>query len=762
MARPKLRNSDQPHFVQLVFGTFELFASLKLAVSVIFSSAAILAWATFVESEYGTPAVKFGVYDNPLFGALFALLGINVFSAAVARYPWKKYQLGFVVTHIGLLTLLLGCLITRQGWIDAQMPIFEGGAGYRAFTADQHFELTLREAGREPGDPVPVIEIPFRPGPFNWGDYGTVFNSVEVEQDEDEESSSSWLTGLPGRASIGLKNLLRFSCYVTFNAAHRNEGVLYDDEGIKLEVLEFYSDAMPVQTPFLGLRMSMPRGQTMGADGRQVDLEESFVPINLRVRNFFPDEYLFGIGASENAGGGRITFTLAGTENQAKAFRESQPEGDLGENGQIVLHVDGHRHVLQVDELLKEEGGPQPLGGISTTTVELVLAEKNGGLQRDRQNGGLRMAGAEGQTVPGGPAVELKITRGGGETASVILFADHPNMNLYDYAADVFGSYWYDHGEIKSLDLMRGKGGSRIDILQAQDETLYYRYWNRKDVAVIAELPRDGAKVDAFKMPVAQLQMFVDADEYLPSKQPGEIERPVAFSKDKIPQAKRPAALVRLTVDGNEEEFWIAGMPVEPDAREPREGEIEMVGGDERAVSVTFRPTDAFMDVGLQVHLDQFHRKLDPGTSQAAFYGSTVDISTRDPNNPLVESEVLGENVLIEMNVPKDFVDPVSGHTYRFFQESFSGPFKPGSAIYDEHAAIAAGREHFYTSTLTVNYDPGRGVKYAGCLLVCSGIFMMFFMRAYFFKSHTRAMVAKASSAYVASSSTDRIPQPVT
>jgi hypothetical protein len=34
---------------------------------------------------------------------------------------------------------------------------------------------------------------------------------------------------------------------------------------------------------------------------------------------------------------------------------------------------------------------------------------------------------------------------------------------------------------------------------------------------------------------------------------------------------------------------------------------------------------------------------------------------------------------------------------------------------------------------LTVNYDPGRGVKYLGSSLIVIGIFTMFYMRAYFF-----------------------------
>jgi hypothetical protein len=42
------------------------------------------------------------------------------------------------------------------------------------------------------------------------------------------------------------------------------------------------------------------------------------------------------------------------------------------------------------------------------------------------------------------------------------------------------------------------------------------------------------------------------------------------------------------------------------------------------------------------------------------------------------------------------------------------------------------GRE---SSTFSVASDPGRPLKYAGSLLVCAGIAIMFYMRAYFFKN---------------------------
>jgi hypothetical protein len=103
------------------------------------------------------------------------------------------------------------------------------------------------------------------------------------------------------------------------------------------------------------------------------------------------------------------------------------------------------------------------------------------------------------------------------------------------------------------------------------------------------------------------------------------------------------------------------------------------------------------------------------------------------------------KDVLITMNAPVDFSDPNTGRSYRLFQESFAGPWAPGDPIYDRHADAA--RDELYMSTLTVNHDPGRGTKYAGCLLVVFGIGTMFYMRAYFFKPRTRPNPPQAAGA---------------
>jgi hypothetical protein len=102
-------------------------------------------------------------------------------------------------------------------------------------------------------------------------------------------------------------------------------------------------------------------------------------------------------------------------------------------------------------------------------------------------------------------------------------------------------------------------------------------------------------------------------------------------------------------------------------------------------------------------------------------------------------------DVWITMNAPVEFSNPRNGRSYRLFQESFAGPWKPGSPEFDMYVAASSSQDEVYSSTLSVNYDPGRGIRNLGCMLVGVGIFTMFYMRAYFFKRpETRAAGAEA------------------
>jgi hypothetical protein len=240
--------------------------------------------------------------------------------------------------------------------------------------------------------------------------------------------------------------------------------------------------------------------------------------------------------------------------------------------------------------------------------------------------------------------------------------------------------------------------------------------------------------VNAFKMPIAQLQMYVD--RHIAAPRPETKVLPLPFEKEMIAANALRATKLRMTVDGVSEEFWLDGGPPGVFAIGSLALQQHTVKGPKRSVTIR-APLDE-LDIGFNVRLQDFERKLDPGTSQASHFSSIVDFVPLRDAPEAVRRAKLPRDVLITMNAPVDFSDPVSGKSYRLFQEAFRGPFLPGDRTYDANVKDSSEREHLYLSILTVNYDPGRGVKYLGCMLIVAGIVTMFYMRAYFFKPQAR------------------------
>ena len=124
---------------------FAFFSSLRLAVVTLLSLAAVLAVGTFYESLYDTETAKHYVYGTLWFALLLGLLGTNVFFAALSRWPWKRHHIGFLVTHLGIITLLIGSLLTLVKGYEGQIVLAEGEIGKK---------LTLKEAQLFFYDPV--------------------------------------------------------------------------------------------------------------------------------------------------------------------------------------------------------------------------------------------------------------------------------------------------------------------------------------------------------------------------------------------------------------------------------------------------------------------------------------------------------------------------------------------------------------------------------------------------------------------------------
>lgn len=143
--------------------TFDALASLRLAVLTMLTLGGTCSWATFYEMQHGTEAAQRDVYRTPWFALILVTLGVNIFCAMMKRYPWTKHHTGFVLAHIGILTLLAGSLLSLHYGLDSNLPLYEGETGDRVVLLDRALMASL--PGRPWAQfPVSLERTPPRPG----------------------------------------------------------------------------------------------------------------------------------------------------------------------------------------------------------------------------------------------------------------------------------------------------------------------------------------------------------------------------------------------------------------------------------------------------------------------------------------------------------------------------------------------------------------------------------------------------------------------
>lgn len=110
-----------------------------------------MACATVFEKEHGTERALVMFYRSRWFVALLALLCINVIAATVVRYPFSKRQIGFLITHVSILVLFAGALMTRERGIDGRLGFAEGQSVSEFTLPDQPaLIVTKKEAAEAP------------------------------------------------------------------------------------------------------------------------------------------------------------------------------------------------------------------------------------------------------------------------------------------------------------------------------------------------------------------------------------------------------------------------------------------------------------------------------------------------------------------------------------------------------------------------------------------------------------------------------------
>ncbi len=177
---PQMVNSDsteQPAWQRNP--VFEFFASLKLAV-VLLAVLIIAAIAgTIYESSFDAKVARAYVYGAPWFNVWLVLLGANLACSALSRWPWRKHHLAFLITHLGIITLLIGSLIGRIWGIEGTITLFKGEPPTNRLLVDQR-QLRVHDVdGIVKGYPAEFLHHP--PTPQRPRDLGVLASGAHLQ-----------------------------------------------------------------------------------------------------------------------------------------------------------------------------------------------------------------------------------------------------------------------------------------------------------------------------------------------------------------------------------------------------------------------------------------------------------------------------------------------------------------------------------------------------------------------------------------------------
>lgn len=142
----------------------KLLFSTKTTAALFALFAIAMAWATFIENDYGTPVAKALIYNAKWFECIMVLLILN-FIGNIKRYQlyqMKKWPI--LVFHLAFIFIFIGGAITRYVSYEGTMHIREGEMSNEVISEGTFFKVQI---SNDKGDTRAYQDIPFILTPKN-------------------------------------------------------------------------------------------------------------------------------------------------------------------------------------------------------------------------------------------------------------------------------------------------------------------------------------------------------------------------------------------------------------------------------------------------------------------------------------------------------------------------------------------------------------------------------------------------------------------
>lgn len=122
-----------------------------------------MAYATFLENDYGTPTAKALIYEAKWFELIMVLLILN-FIGNIGRYRlWKREKWPVLVFHLAFIFIFIGGAITRYISFEGTMHIREGETSNEIVTDKNFFKIQIEEKG----DVLNYQDVPYLMSPLH-------------------------------------------------------------------------------------------------------------------------------------------------------------------------------------------------------------------------------------------------------------------------------------------------------------------------------------------------------------------------------------------------------------------------------------------------------------------------------------------------------------------------------------------------------------------------------------------------------------------
>lgn len=104
-------------------------------------------------------------YRHPFFLGLMGLFFVNILFSALRRWPFRRQHIPFLITHLGLLMMLAGCVVKSLWGTQGTMGVLEGTASRRIFLNHQPVLHLEKADPSQPGKRL-ALELPLNHSSF--------------------------------------------------------------------------------------------------------------------------------------------------------------------------------------------------------------------------------------------------------------------------------------------------------------------------------------------------------------------------------------------------------------------------------------------------------------------------------------------------------------------------------------------------------------------------------------------------------------------